>query len=55
MLKKKKRGKLHSIQNTVLGYDMLKWTKADATVRDESHLEVDYQEVKVIAPTKRES
>ena len=46
------RKKIHTIQRAIRGYDMFKWTEADAIVGDESHLEVDYQEVKFITPTK---
>ena len=49
---KEERKRIHTIQNTILGYDVLKWVKADAIVRDESHLEVDYREVKLMTPTK---
>ena len=52
MAEKEERKKVHNIQKNILGFDPLKWTKADALVRDEGHLEVDYQEVKLIAPTK---
>ena len=32
--------------------DALKWIKADAEVRDEGHLEFDYQELETIAPSR---
>jgi len=49
---KEERKRIHTIQNTILGYDVLKWVKADAIVRDENHLEADYREVEVMTPTK---
>ena len=54
MLKKKKGKRSTPSRKTILGYDVLKWVKADAIVRDESHLEVDYREVKLMTPTKGE-
>ena len=49
---KEERKKVHTIQKAICGFDPLKWTKTDAEVRGEGHLEVDYQEVHLIAPTK---
>ena len=43
LAEKNERKRVHTI---------LKWMKADAEVRDEGHLEVDYQELHLIAPAK---
>ena len=52
LAEKDERKKIHSIQKIALGYDTLKWMKGDANVRDESQLDIEYREVKLISPTK---
>ena len=42
LAEKEERKKVHTIQKALHGYDPLKGMKADAEVRDEGHLEVDY-------------
>ena len=36
----------------MLGYDPEKWVKAVARIRDEEHLDVEYQDLKTLPPTK---
>ena len=52
LAEKEERKKIHSIQQIALGYDTLEWMKGDAKVRDESQLDIEYREVKLISPTR---
>ena len=49
---KEERKKVHAIQQVLQGFDPLDWIKAAAEVRSEGHLDVDYQEVQLIAPRR---
>ena len=50
--KKEERKNDCTIRKTLLGYDPLKWIKGDAEIRDEGQLEVDYQKLETIAPSR---
>ena len=52
LVEKEERKRDHTIQKAILGFDPFKWLKADAEVRDEGHLEVGYQELETISPSR---
>ena len=41
-----------TVRKALLGYDPLKWVKTDAEIRDEGQLEVEYQHLETIAPSR---
>ena len=52
LAEKEERVESRVMQKALLGYDPQKWVKANAEIRDEEHLEVEYQSLKTIQPTK---
>ena len=48
----KRKERKNTLSLTILGYDTLKWIKANAVVRDESQLKVDYRTINLISPHK---
>ena len=52
LAEKEERAKQQVVQKTWLGYDPEKWTKPEAEIRDEVHLELEYQSIETILPTK---
>ena len=52
LAEKTERAKQHTIFKATRGYDPGKWVKAKATIRDEEHLKLDYQDIDLIQPTK---
>ena len=49
---KAERAKQHTIFKATRGYDPLKWVKAKARIRDEELLELEYQNIEIVPPTK---
>ncbi len=54
LAEKEERANDRTIQKTLLGYDPEKWVKANAEIRDEEKMEVEYQSLKTIQPTRGE-
>ena len=54
LAEKEERKKKHFVLKTILGYDTLKWIKANAVVRGESQMNVEYQTINFIPPHKGE-
>ena len=52
LAEKEERAKDRVKQKALLRYDPEKWAKANAEIRDEEYLEVEYQSLKTIQPTK---
>ena len=52
IVEKEERERDHTIQKALLGSDPLKWIKADVEVRGEGRLEVEYQELETIPPSR---
>ena len=52
LVEKEERAKQQVIQQALLGYDPTKWTKAEALIRDEEHLKLEYQRIETILATK---
>ena len=52
LAEKAERAKQQLIQQAMLGYDPEKWIKAKAMIRDEEHLEIEYQSIETITPSK---
>ena len=49
---KDERKKIQAAKKTIMGYDTQKWTEADATIRDETQLEVRYKKIDLVSVTK---
>ena len=52
LAEKAERAKQHTIFKATRGYDPLKWVKAKAKIRDEESLELEYQNIETVPPTK---
>ena len=52
LTEKEERINDHTILKALLGYDPQKWVKTEAEIRDEEQLEVDYQSIEIIQPTR---